>query len=728
MDVIDLFCWKRILLSSILVISTHSIMCSQKSFSPSTIQSDNDYIFLEKTKDPNIIKWLKEQGIETSSQLEQIPRREVLIQSQQEFDANKGGTISKLRFGHRKTPFYLKSINESNSNALFYLDLTTHREHELFRSDQFKSNDSLTYLIGYIQPSYDEKKVIVCMSTQGKESMKVIVVNVENKSFTYTGIDTVRPTIGGMFWTPDNQSFFYPSMDLSLQGTKLNMTNIKNRIYRLNNKDDTEFFSRKNNLNIQIKPEDFPIVYVNYPSDKYCIGTIYNTAPGFEAYSLPIEYVNSQKRTWKPLFTREELVKDYFQKGDSIYYLTSKNAANFKICKTSILQPNFADPIIVAGEREDAVIKNMALTQNGVFYTTITNGVVGKLFYKPFGRTEQEIKLPFNAGYIRTYSLGVDSDYISFTLQGWLHPPSKYTYDYVTGQIVVDENLEKLYPPVTTKEIQELVVEELEVPAKDGELIPLSLVYNKDLQKDGKASVIMRGYGAYGSSLPPVFDYGFLLPALEGGIYAVAHVRGGGEKGDRWYKAGYKSTKSNTWNDFIACSEHLISQNYTSKGKMAIWSGSAGGILIGRAMTERPDLFGATIIDNGFLNPSRHTVAINGKDTTYEFGSVEKEDEVEFVKAMDAFLHVKENTNYPASLIRVSMNDSRVDPFMSVKFGVKLKNSTSSKDPILLYPDFNRGHSYSLSAEKEEYIRMADAISFAYWQTGHPDYQLQKEK
>ena len=516
---------------------------------------------------------------------------------------------------------------------------------------------------------------------------------------------------------------------MSLQKTSLNATNVKNIYYQLKNTKTQEFLARENNLGIDIKPEDFPIVYSNAPDDKYCIGAIYNTAPGFEAYSLSVEDILSKTRNWKPLFTREERVEKYFQKGDSIYYLTSKNATNFKICKTSIRTPNFENPIEVAVERIDAVIKDMALTKRGTFYTTIKNGVVGKLFYKPFGKKEIEVELPFAAGYIRTYSLGVGKDYISFTLQGWLHPPSKYTFNYTDKRLVKDTEISLLYPQQITKDIEELVIEEFEVPAKDGELVPLSLVYNKNLKKDGSTSVIMRGYGAYGSSLPPVFDYGFLLPALEGGIYAVAHVRGGGEKGDRWYKAGYKETKSNTWNDFIACSEYLVNQKYTSNGKLAIWSGSAGGILIGRAITQRPDLYGAAIIDNGYLNPSRHTVAINGIDTTYEFGSVEKDDEVEFVKEMDSFLHVKNDTAYPASLIRASMNDTRVDPFMSIKFAAKLQNSTISDAPILLYPDFDRGHLYSLSSAKAEYIRMADAIAFAYWQTGHPKYQLrQKEK
>ncbi len=232
-----------------------------------------------------------------------------------------------------------------------------------------------------------------------------------------------------------------------------------------------------------------------------------------------------------------------------------------------------------------------------------------------------------------------------------------------------------------------MVVEELMVPSHDGVLVPLSLVYKKSLVRDGNHPVFMGGYGAYGVSLDPYFSPEFVLPILDGAIFAVAHVRGGGELGNQWYKGGFKTTKPNTWKDLIACAEYLVREKYTSPGKIVINSASAGGILVGRAMTERPDLFAAAIPEVGCLNALRMEESPNGPVNAPEFGTVKDSVECMALIEMDAYLKIQDNVNYPATLVTAGMNDPRVIAWQPAKFAARLQAANVSDKPILFLAD-----------------------------------------
>jgi prolyl oligopeptidase len=230
------------------------------------------------------------------------------------------------------------------------------------------------------------------------------------------------------------------------------------------------------------------------------------------------------------------------------------------------------------------------------------------------------------------------------------------------------------------------------IPSHDGVEVPLSLIYKKDMVKNGGNPVFIYGYGAYGSSINPFFSPEFLLWTSEGGIIAVAHVRGGSELGNSWYKAGYKTTKPNTWKDLISCAEYLVKEKYTSAQKIAINSASAGGILIGRAMTERPDLFAAAIPQVGCLNPLRAEESPNGPINVPEFGTVKDSLECMALIDMDSYLHIKNGVKYPATLITTGMNDPRVATWQPAKFAASLQAANISDKPVLFWVDYEAGH------------------------------------
>ncbi|MCW5591943.1 MAG: S9 family peptidase, partial [Burkholderiales bacterium] len=204
-----------------------------------------------------------------------------------------------------------------------------------------------------------------------------------------------------------------------------------------------------------------------------------------------------------------------------------------------------------------------------------------------------------------------------------------------------------------------------------------------------------------------------------------ANVRGSGVYGQDWYKGGYKTTKPNTWKDFIACAEYLVAQKYTKPAKLGILGGSAGGILVGRAMTERPDLFAAVIPAVGVMDAVRAETTANGVPNIPEFGTVKKEDEFRALLAMSSYHQVKDRTAYPAVLLIHGVNDPRVDVWHSAKFAARVLAATTSGKPVLLDLDYEAGH--GIGATKAQRQRdTADMYAFLLWQTGHPDFQPRK--
>jgi prolyl oligopeptidase len=207
-------------------------------------------------------------------------------------------------------------------------------------------------------------------------------------------------------------------------------------------------------------------------------------------------------------------------------------------------------------------------------------------------------------------------------------------------------------------------------------------------------------------------------------VVATAHVRGGGEKGFAWYHGGYKQTKPNTWNDFIACAEYLIQNKYTSTPRLFGEGTSAGGILIGRAITARPDLFGAAICNVPCANALRMEDSPNGPVNTPEFGTVKDSTECRALMEMDALQHVKDGVKYPAVICVGGFNDPRVIVWQPAKLAAALQNSTASGRPVLLQINYDNGH--FTEDKKVSFRNFANMYSFCLWQTGHPDFQIKK--
>ncbi|AXG72260.1 prolyl endopeptidase [Kordia sp. SMS9] len=672
---------------------------------------------LENMKDSTILDWYKKEAQYAQNILQNISGREKF---QTENNASNI-SISELTFTNDDHYYYLKKTTHETTAKLYSRHKIDGKEILVFNPENYQTTSNNTYYINYFNPSWDNSNIVISLSKNDEEISEMIILNTKTKKMHPQVIQNAWPAaLGGVRWLADDSGFFYEYIPETNQDEDEYLKNIETVLYTIgsNPQQRNVYFSKKNNPEIQMNSGDFPEVFLQNPTDKYLFSNVSGASAYYEYYVTEYRNLYNKKITWKPLFTQEDKVPFFYVIEDEVFFITANKASNFKICKTSLQNPNVQNPEVLVAEDPQATISDFVMTKQGLFFVKTKNGVASKLYKLQEGNI-QEIPIPKPAGAIYLLSKGHDYEDLWIEISGWTTHEVRYKYNAADNTFVE----ESLYPSKNNKNYDDIIVEEVEVPSHDGELIPLSIIYHKDRQKNGNNPVLMRGYGTYAFSLTPEVDPLMMQWIDKGGIYAVTHVRGGGEKGDTWHKAGFKKTKPNTWKDFIACTEYLIDQNYTKPEKIAAWSSSAGGILIGRAITERPDLYAAAIVRVGKLNTLRSENTPNGLNGIKEYGTVKDANEFEYLLEMDAYQHIKKGEKYPAVLLTAGMNDTRVPAWQPGKFAAKMIQYNGANSPIIFNVDFKSGHGFDASSEKRS-TELQDMLSFAFWQTGHKDFAL----
>jgi len=400
--------------------------------------------------------------------------------------------------------------------------------------------------------------------------------------------------------------------------------------------------------------------------------------------------------------------------GDHLYLLTHKDAARFKVLRTSASKPDLARAEVVVPQT-DAVVTAIVAAQDGLYVQTLDGGI-GRLLRIPHGRsTTERVALPFD-GAIRELTTDAHAPGAVFSLTSWTKPTVIYEYEPEQRKIV-DTRLQPPHP------IDLSGYESVEVRAKghDGTMVPLSIVYKKGLARNGSAPALLEGYGAYGMTMDPRF-MSMALPWLErGGVYAMAHVRGGGEYGEDWHAGGQIRTKPNTFLDGIACAQYLVEHGYTSAKRIAITGTSAGGIFAGGAITEKPELFGAALIRVGVSDALRNEVTEGGPANIPEFGTVKSADGFAALLAMSPYHRVKDGVKYPAVLMTAGANDPRVPAWHPAKMAARLQAASAGK-PVLLRVEYDAGHGFG-STRTQLVQEWADSYAFLFWQLGQKEFQ-----
>lgn len=679
------------------------------------------YRNLENLQDTVVISWLQAQDNYASDILNTIPGRKELIEKQIALDKNKEFNIKSFSISYDKKYFYIKTFADTSKEKLFFRKSLKDKEELLFSISDFQPDSGKSYVVSYMKPDWKGEKIAIGLSQKGEELSKIIILDVKTKNILPVVIENSQLSVGGVQWLPDSSGFTYLHyINTNPQHPDYSL-NSKCVLYKLG--DDPrklrEIFSVSNNPEVVLNPEDFPKVYIYNQYSDYVFAKVSGSSKYKDVYYVSMdEFIQNSNFKWKPLYRKSDKVNQMIVTGKDVVFTSEKQTSQVGIYKTSLEDPDFENSTTLVKPDKKSLITDIAVNKKGLFFVRFKNGVESKLYHFKEGK-EEEVQLNNSYGSISIDSKGYKYNYLLVSVGGWTSDYKLFHYDYETN---TSENID-IYPSISDEIYENLEVEEVEVVSHDGVKVPLSLIYKKGLEKNGNNCTLFYGYGAYGGAGTPFFSSGLLNWVLEGGILAVAHVRGGGEKGDAWHKGGYKTTKPNTWKDMIACTEYMIQQKYTSPKKSAIWGSSAGGIMAGRAMTERPDLYNAVILTSPALNMLRCEIQPNGLNSIKEFGTVKEKEEFEALLEMDSYHHIKDKEKYPATIVMGGMKDGRVVIWDPAKFVARLQTSNADNTPILFTVDFESGHGGANETNNKIYEFYANAYAFAFWQIGHPDYQ-----
>ncbi|MGA9408196.1 MAG: prolyl oligopeptidase family serine peptidase, partial [Bacteroidota bacterium] len=626
------------------------------------------YRWLENMKSKEVEQWFKAQANLTDSLLARIPGRDSLVKEWVSLDKLKSANYSDITFEGTRL-FYKKTKGGENVGKLYYREGWNGEEKLLLDPSTYRPGIVTT--IQSIVPSYDGKNIVLGLSAAGAEVSELRVLNVDSDKILP---DSIYPSwFGPLGWTLDNTSFFYFSQKTADNKSPEFELNTKTKLHKLGTDpaSDIDFFSNESYPDLHIAPNEFPIASIDESYPDYVIAVVSNVRNEIRGFYAPAKEMSKPKMSWKVLCEiSDSLVRGMEFHGDKVYAITEKNAPKYKLISTSIDHPDWDHAETVLPEDKDAMQYIVKGKDN--LLVVYSNGIVRRVIQYHFADGKKtELALPL-AGTVNVFCPDEHTNHFVFTISSWTLPTTWYDYDAETQSFTKSMfNSDVSYPG-----FENLTAEEVEVPGNDGVMIPLSIIYKKGMVRDGKNCCLLEGYGAYGISYTPNFSI-LRSVALKGVVMAIAHVRGGSEKGDSWYKAGYKTTKPNTWKDFISCAEYLVKNGYTSPSKLAGTGTSAGGILISRAITDRPDLFGAAICNVGCANAMRMEFAPNGPGNIPEFGTVKDSVECLALYEMDGVQHVRAGVKYPAVICVGGWNDPRVIAWEPGKFAAALQQAST---------------------------------------------------
>ena len=678
---------------------------------------NDPYRYFEDLKNPEVAAWMKGQAAYTTSVLAKIPHRDELLKEIQVRGDAVSARISGVQVVGPKV-YYEKRLAAENIFSLYVREGFKGKERLLVNPDAVKSPNGEHSAIDYYAPSPDNKFVAYGISVGGSEQSVIHIIDMSTGKELPDRID--RANFGNPSWLPDGR-LVYSRLQKMAEGAPVTEKYRFQRVYihKLgdNPDNDTLLLGAGASPTVTLTPEENVFAFNPLGTNQVVALAINGVQREMRVWVAPLSALNGDKTPWVKVTDTADDVTDLAAQGDALFLLSHKGASRFKVLKTSLSKPDLVTAEVVVAPGESVV--NGLVAAKDALYVRKMNGGNSELFrlaYTP-NATPQQVALPFVGDMD-----GLVSDPrlpgAVFSLGGWIRFGGYFAFEPSLGK-VVDTGLQpqgKFDNPGT------LVATEVHVKSHDGTLIPLSIVHKKGLKLDGSNPTIVYGYGAYGISSTPFFRPTWLPWFDRGGVLAVPHVRGGGEFGEDWYKAGYKTTKPNTWLDAIACAEWLVANKYTSTPKMSIMGGSAGGIFVGRAITDRPELFGAAVDQVPVSDLMRAEFSANGVPNIPEFGTVKTEEGFKGLFAMSTYHWVKDGVKYPAVLLTTGFNDPRVDSWEAGKLAARLQAATASGRPILLRIDFDEGHGMG-STKKAAYEERADTLAFLFWQAGVKGFQ-----
>jgi oligopeptidase B len=500
-------------------------------------------------------------------------------------------------------------------------------------------------------------------------------------------------------WAADNKTIFYAVED--------SITKRSFQVYRhvLGTPEHTLLFEEKD--------ERFS-TYVGRSRSKHYLFMYVGSLTSDEQYFMPAYQPMSRWTLISPRKENREYSADHH--GDKFYIRVNDTGRNFRLVTAPATDPREANWRELIPHRENVMFNGVTLFANHMVRSERENGLPQIVITDM--RTNDTHTLAFPEP---VYSAGLSANaewntsVLRYAYQSLVTPSSIFDYDMNTRTSTLLKQTEVLGGYDKSR----YTSERIHARARDGTMVPISLVYRKDLKRDGSAPMHLQAYGSYGSSSDVGFSSNRVSLLDRGVIVATAHIRGGGEMGKTWHEQGRMLNKINTFTDFIDCAEHLIAEKYTSKERLVIQGGSAGGLLMGAVTNMRPDLFKAVITDVPFVDVINTMLDETLPLTVGEFeewGNPKKKEEYEYMKRYDPYLNLGAK-DYPAILVRTSFNDSQVMYHEPAKYTAKLRELKTDKNPLLLVTNMGAGHG-GASGRYDRLREIALGYAFLLWQAG----------
>jgi prolyl oligopeptidase len=668
------------------------------------------YRWMEGHDNAEHTAWLRAQGEHAARQLATIPGRDKLHARLRELGLGVTAVFNVQLGGKRLFHYVFPANAQLAKLAVREADGSTRI---LVDPEQLSTPDEHVSLNAY-SASPDGALVAYVISKGGGERGVLHVMDVTTGKDLPDQIDRIWGESAAS-WLPDSKRFFYTQLAVPQPG----VDPMKNQIARLHVLGtpvdrDVTILGRDAGATWKLAPEEWPGLWAPRGSAwivAYAGGARSEVRVAV-AKLAELDTSGASKTPWRIVADYADGIESAIPRGGRLYLTTYKDAPNRKVISVPLAQPALAAARVEIAEDPNATLSGTYAARDAL-YVLHQAGGLARVSRWPWRGKPVALALPYE-GWAPDLATDLSRDGIVFQLEGWLRPGTYFRYD---AKQLAPAGLASS----TTADVSAIIAEEVEATSADGTKVPLSILRRKDAALDGRHPTILYAYGGYGASQTPGFSASRVAWIERGGVYAIAHVRGGGEKGRRWQDDGSRDKKLNGVRDFIACAEYLVAKKYTAPARLAIHGVSMGGVLVGRALTERPDLFGAAQLAVGIVNPLRILEAENGANQKGELGDPTTEAGYRAIAEMDPYLHVAAGTAYPAVIFTIGLNDHRVAPWMTSKMAARLAASTTSKRPVLVRVDTKAGHGVG-STREQGFAERADVWSFFLSTFGEPGF------
>jgi prolyl oligopeptidase len=580
--------------------------------------------------------------------------------------------------------------------------------------------------IDYFVPNFDGSLVVAGVSQGGSENSTIHVIETSTGRLLPDAI--TRTQYAGPNWREDGKSFYYARLQQlppNAPATSI-YENEKTFLHVLGNdpEKDPAIFGPGVSPNVNIPVAGFTGIATTPNSPFVLAFYSAGTTDPLNLYLARSDQATNNKTAWQKIVSSEDGVATGGSSqigihASTLYLLMDKGSPNRRLIAIDLNHPDVSKAQTILPE-SDVVLEGIYTSSDGL-YILRRVGVGFELFRMKYDSSSapQKVSLPYSGAI-----LGVDSNVLNsgvlFVMGSWTKSQNAFSYDPEKSE-VRDLGIMPKHPA----DFSRVEAREVMVPSTDGAQVPLSILCQKDIKLDSSHPALYEGYGAYGISEDPYFNPRTLAWIELGGVMAFVHPRGGGEFGEKWHQAGQKRNKQHTIDDMIAAAQYLINQGYSSPAHLCVRGTSAGGIAVGGAITQHPELFTAAIDNVGVTDTLQFQATQGGAANVPEFGDVTQKEDYGWLYGVSAYHHVVKGTKYPAVMGVTGVNDPRVPSWMVAKFIAALQANSSSGRPILLRVDFDAGHGLGSSRTQRE-EQLADEWTFLMWQNGESDFRPSK--